>query len=358
MKVSYLCMTGYDGPAPGIEIWPASPEFCEPAVAQGSYARYLEMAETAEALGFDWVSVSEHHYAPYQMTPNPMIMASAIIQRTRRVRVALLGPLVPLNNPVRLAEEVAMLDALSGGRLEVLFLRGTPNEHKTYDTQADQTKAMTQEGIDLILKAWTSEKPFGWEGDQYQFNTISIWPRITQLPHPPVFGSGNSEDSVVFAARRRIGIAFSFAAPETVKGWIELYRAECAKEGWEPTPAHVIYRGIAYCAPTDEQAQSDMIAYFGAQAEAQGTLQSATLGGPPVLELVAKPYFVGSPETLIEKFRVLHDIGVGVCDLPFVIGTPDQQRASLDLFGRKVLPTVQSWDMAHFPQIAQTEPAE
>ncbi len=358
MKVSYLCMTGYDGPAPGIEIWPASPEFCKPEVATGSYARYLEMVEAAEALGFDWVSVSEHHYAPYQMTPNPMIMASAIIQRTKKVRVALLGPLVPLNNPVRLAEEVAMLDALSGGRLEVLFLRGTPNEHKTYDTDAELTKKMTQEGIDLILKAWTSEKPFAWEGEQYQFNTISIWPHITQLPHPPVFGSGNSEDSVVFAAKRRIGIAFSFASPETVKGWIDLYRAECAKEGWEPTPAHVIYRGIAYCAPTDEQATGDMFAYFGKQAEESSKLQSATLGGPPVLDLVAKPYFVGSPETLIEKFRVLRDIGVGVCDLPFVVGTPDQQRASLDLFGREVLPAVQSWDMACFPEALQAEAAE
>src|SRR3546814_7760805 len=112
------------------------------------------MVETAEKLGFDWVSVSEHHYAPYQMTPNPMIMASAIIQRTSKVRVALLGPLVPLNNPVRLAEEVAMLDALSGGHMEVLFLRGTPTEHKTYDTPGDLTKPMTPEGIDIILKAW------------------------------------------------------------------------------------------------------------------------------------------------------------------------------------------------------------
>lgn len=358
MKVSYLCMTGYDGPAPGIAIWPASPEFCFPDVAQGSYARYLDMVEAAEALGFDWVSVSEHHYAPYQMTPNPMIMASAIIQRTKKVRVALLGPLVPLNNPVRLAEEVAMLDALSGGRLEVLFLRGTPNEHKTYGTPADLTKQMTREGIDLILKAWTSEKPFAWEGEQYQFETISIWPRITQQPHPPVFGSGNSEDSVVFAAKRRIGIAFSFAAPETVSDWIELYRAECAKEGWEPTPDHVIYRGIAYCAPTDEQSVSDMIAYFGQQAEAQGKLQSATLGGPPVLDLVAKPYFVGSPETLIEKFRVLHDIGVGVCDLPFVVGSPEQQRASLDLFGAEVLPVVQGWSNARFAEPTQAEAAE
>jgi len=358
MKVSYLCMTGYDGPAPGIEIWPASPEFCRPAVATASYARYLDLVEAAEALGFDWVSVSEHHYAPYQMTPNPMIMASAIIQRTKRVRVALLGPLVPLNNPVRLAEEVAMLDALSGGRIEVLFLRGTPNEHRTYDTIADRTKQMTQEGIDLILKAWTSEKPFKWDGEQYQFNTISIWPHITQQPHPPVFGSGNSDDSVVFAAKRRIGIAISFAAPETVKGWVDLYRAECAREGWEPTPDQILYRGITYCAPSDDQAQAEMFAFFGKQAEEQSKLQSDTLGGPPVLDLVAKPYFVGSPETLIEKFRVLHEIGVGVCDLPFVVGSPDQQRAALELFGRDVLPVVQSWDTTRFADTLQAQAAE
>jgi alkanesulfonate monooxygenase SsuD/methylene tetrahydromethanopterin reductase-like flavin-dependent oxidoreductase (luciferase family) len=349
MKVSYLCMTGYDGPAPGIEIWPASPEFCHADVAGNSYQRYLEMAEAAERLGFDWVSVSEHHYAPYQMTPNPMIMASAIIQRTKRVRVALLGPLVPLNNPVRLAEEIAMLDALSGGRMEVLFLRGTPNEHKTYDTPAELTKKMTQEGIDLVLKAWTEEKPFSWTGEQYQFNTISIWPKITQKPYPPVYGSGNSEDSVVFAAKRRIGIGFSFAPPEVVKRWIDLYRSECAKEGWEPTPDHVIYRGITYCAESDEQAYSDMEAHFGAQAEAQGKLQSATLGGPPVLDLIAKPYFVGGPETMIAKFEALREIGVGICDLPFVIGTPEQQRRSLELFGSKVLPVVQGWDSSAFP---------
>ncbi len=77
-----------------------------------------------------------------------------------------------------------------------------------------------------------------------------------------------------------------------------------------------------------------------------------------MLDLVAKPYFVGSPETLIEKFRVLQDIGVGVCDLPFVVGSPEQQRASLDLFGREVLPVVQSWSNARFAEPAQAEAAE
>src|SRR3546814_16201368 len=84
-----------------------------------------------------------------------------------------------------------------------------------------------------------------------------------------------------------------------------------------------------------------MEAYFGMKAEESAKLQSATLGGPPVLDLVAKPYFVGGPETMIKKFEALRDIGVGICDLPFVIGTPEQQRRSLELFGDKVLPTVQ-----------------
>jgi alkanesulfonate monooxygenase SsuD/methylene tetrahydromethanopterin reductase-like flavin-dependent oxidoreductase (luciferase family) len=190
MKVSYLCMTGYDGPAPGFEIWPAASEYCDASVAAKSMERFLQMSVFAEELGFDMVSVSEHHYAPYMMTPNPLIMAAAIIQRTKRVRVGLLGPLVPLVNPIRLAEEIAMLDALSNGRIEVLFLRGTPNEHNTYNTPAEKTRSMTQEGIDLILKAWHETQPFAWEGENYNFSTISVWPSITQKPNPPVFGSG------------------------------------------------------------------------------------------------------------------------------------------------------------------------
>src|SRR3546814_15409030 len=77
------------------------------------------------------------------MTPNPAVMAAALTKRVKRAKIALLGPLVPLSNPVRLAEELAMLDAMSGGRLVVLFLRGTPNEHHTYDKPAEKTRGMT-----------------------------------------------------------------------------------------------------------------------------------------------------------------------------------------------------------------------
>jgi alkanesulfonate monooxygenase SsuD/methylene tetrahydromethanopterin reductase-like flavin-dependent oxidoreductase (luciferase family) len=348
MKVSYLCMGGYDGPAPGMEIWPASPEYCDPKVVQQSMQRTLEMGVRAEKHGFDWVSVAEHHYAPYMMTPNPVVLAAALSQRTERVRIALLGPLVPLANPVKLAEEIAMLDALSGGRVEVLFLRGTPNEHGTYDTPRDRTRAMTQEGIDLILKIWSESKPFRWEGEQYRFSTIAPWPRVTQRPRPPVYGSGNSDESVVFAASRKIGIAFSFAPPEVVKKWISAYRAECAKAGWEPTPNHVIYRGITYVAGSDAQAKEDMQAYFGAKAAEAARMQSSTLGGPPLMPLVLDPYFVGGPKTVIERCEALRACGVGLIDLAFTIGTPEQQRKSLDVFAERVMPVVKQWDSSLF----------
>lgn len=344
MKVSFLGMTSYDGPAPGIETWPASPSYCDPAVAQASVERWLDMCCLAEEVGFDWISFSEHHYAPYQMTPNPVVIAAAASQRIKRAKIALLGPLVPLNNPVRLAEELAMLDILTGGRLVTLFLRGTPNEHGTYDTPPEQTRGMTQEGIELILKAWQETEPFAWKGEHYNFSTVSVWPRVVQQPHPVVYGSGNSEESIAFAADRRLGIAFSFAPPEVVKSWVEQYYTQAAKAGWTPTPDHVLYRGLAYIAPTDEQAAADMQTHFGAMADQQAKIQSKTMGGPPVLPLILKPYFVGSPETLLDRFATLRDCGVGVTDLVFTIGSHAQQADCIRLFGASVLPTLHEWD--------------
>jgi alkanesulfonate monooxygenase SsuD/methylene tetrahydromethanopterin reductase-like flavin-dependent oxidoreductase (luciferase family) len=345
MKVGYLSMTSYDGPAPGIEIWPAPSRYCDPSVASESMQRAIGMCARADALGFDWVSVSEHHYAPYIMTPNSMVMAAAISQVVKRAKIALLGPLIPLANPIRVAEEVAMLDSLSGGRVVVLFLRGTPNEQKTFGATGD-TRSMTQEGIDLIQKSWTQGEPFDWKGEHYRFDGVSVWPKPRQSPHPPIYGSGNSEESISYAAERRFGIAFSFAPPEMVKKWIALYRKEAARRGWTPTPEHIVYRGITYVARTDEQATAEMGEYFGRKAAESAQFQAATLGGPPILNLVSQPYFVGSPATVIERFATLRDCGVGVVDMVFGVGTPETKAAVMDTIAREVLPTVQSWPLA------------
>lgn len=344
MKVSYLAMTSYDGPAPPFHVWPVAPRYCNRKTAARSVRQTIALCQHVEKLGFDCVSVAEHHYAPYMMTPNPIVLAGAIAQATERVTIALLGPLVPLTNPVRLAEEVAMLDSLSGGRVMVLFLRGTPNEAHTYDTPLEQTRGMTQEGIELIMKAWTADQPFKWEGTHYRYSTVSVWPRPLQDPHPRVFGSGNSEESIAFAARRRLGIGFSFAPVEQVAKWIALYRNLAAEAGWQPGREHVLYRGIAHAAATDAQAESELLAHFASKAAESASLQQETMGGPPTAPLIDKPYFVGGPATLIERMRVLHDCGVGMVDLAASVGSYAQQTAALERLAAEVLPAVQRWN--------------
>ena len=343
MKFSFLAMNDYGGAAPGMAVWPVASEYCKRDVVAQSYNETMELVRHAETIGFDWISVSEHHYAPYMMLPNPLVMAGALTQVVKKAKIALLGPLIPLNNPVRIAEEIAMLDVLSGGRIVSLFLRGTPNEHNTYSTPKDDTRGMTQEGIDLILKAWNTSEPFAWHGKHYNFDHISVWPRSVQDPHCPVYCSGNSEESVTFAAERKMGIAFSFAEPETVRKWVDLYKVKSEEQGWTPTAEQVIYRGISYVAPSDEQAEADVTAYMGAKAQEAAKLQSKTMGGPTEAPLISKPYFVGGVESIIEKFKVLDDCGVGVVDMNFPIGTFAQRQASMSLLADQVMPVVRNF---------------
>ena len=345
MQASFLATTTYAGPAPGLAAWPVPPSYCDRKVANQTMQKTLESCRLAEDLGFDWISLSEHHYAPLMLTPNPLVMAGALSQVVKRCKIALLGPLLPLANPVRVAEEIAMLDSLSGGRVVVLFLRGTPNEHHTYADVARQARAMTQEGIDLILKAWTSEEPFSWEGEHFQFKTVSVWPRSLQEPHPPVFGSGNSDESVVFAAKRRLGIGMSFAGPQLIRHWTDLYRAEAEKAGWTPTPAHVVYRGNAHIAPSDDEAHL---------AVARRTDPDAALGvrvpdGDPnaPLAYIMRPYFLGSPDSVLGQIGVLRDCGVGVIDMSFATGFGPldygRQADAMRLFAESVLPEIRAW---------------
>ncbi len=121
----------------------------------------LEQAAIADELGFDWISFSEHHYAPLLVpTPNPFIFAAAAIQHIRRAKIGLFGPILPLHNPIHVAEEIAMLDVLSGGRLLLLFLRGVPYELRAFSVNLDETRAMTQEATLLIIRALTDPQPF------------------------------------------------------------------------------------------------------------------------------------------------------------------------------------------------------
>jgi alkanesulfonate monooxygenase SsuD/methylene tetrahydromethanopterin reductase-like flavin-dependent oxidoreductase (luciferase family) len=317
------------------------PELCDREVASASYKIQLDQFELADELGFDWISMSEHHYAPGLMTPNPIVLAGAASQRTKRVRIALLGPLIPLTNPVRVAEELAMLDSMSGGRTLALFLRGTANEHLTYTVDGKappDTREITQEGVKLILKAWQEPRPFSWRGKYFSFEHVAVWPRTLQEPHPPVFYSGNSIESIEFAAANRLNLAIGFAPVSRVAEHVDHYKKRAHEAGWAPTNENVLYRCRALVAEDDEQAAVIVsrnpamrpIPAAPDRASDRGHPGDQGYGPSPSAEAPRQPagegggapgvagfQLYGSPKTIVEQVKRYRDAGVGVLDIAF-----------------------------------------
>ena len=126
MKASLFCATRYIGEAPH-DIWLLSGEYYSSEAAVRSMQVTFDQFRCADEFGFDWVTVAEHHYSGFSLTPNPMVMAGALSQIVQRAKIAVLGPTLPILNPVRVAEELAMIDTMSGGRLIAGMMRGTPD---------------------------------------------------------------------------------------------------------------------------------------------------------------------------------------------------------------------------------------
>src|SRR5579863_1547872 len=187
-----------------------------------------------------------------------MLSAAHVAAQVPRVKIALLGPIVPQSNPVRVAEELAMLDTMAPGRLVVGMLRGTTNEMMSYDLNPAESRERTDEGMELILKAWTEPQPFGWQGRHFQFRTVSIWPRPLQQPHPPAYALGTSGEAGEFAARHHIGLGVSYGSFEGMAKATGYYRERCAVHGWEPSPDQIVYRANMLLAETDEKAEAQM----------------------------------------------------------------------------------------------------
>lgn len=363
MKAAIFSRVPYMGPAP-TGIWPVPTSSYSSEVAQQSMDESLEQFQLADELGFDWVTVAEHHYAPFSLTPNPMILAGALTQRVRRAKIALLGANIPIQNPVRVAEELAMLDVMTGGRVIAGMLRGTPNEYVTYATNPAESRERFEEALKLIVRAWTEPQPFGWQGRYFEYRSISIWPRPVQQPHPPIYMSGSSPESGEWAARNRIGLGFAVTNIPLAKRAAQHYREQAALAGWEPAPDDLLYRVTIHVADTDEEAIADIEAsnpaasmrlsrlvdpkvmraiadagYLGRDAanQAARVLTSRTL--PERIEL--GEILVGTPESVFAQIRSIKDeLGAGILDLSFHPAGREKSLRAIELFATKVLPRI------------------
>jgi alkanesulfonate monooxygenase SsuD/methylene tetrahydromethanopterin reductase-like flavin-dependent oxidoreductase (luciferase family) len=354
MQVSYFETARYHDPAARPAYWPVPPGDYDPDAGTQAYRGMIERLRFVEELGFDWVSVSEHHYSPRILTPAPAISAAYIAASVPRIKLAYLGPIVPQSNPVRVAEELAMVDTLAQGRLVVGMLRGTTNEYLTFDLNPQEARERTDEGMELILKAWTEPQPFGWQGRHYQFRTVSVWPRPLQQPHPPTYALGTSRESCEFAARHHIGLGVSFAPYEIVGKSTGYYREECARHGWQPTPEQMVYRANILLTETDEQAEKALKQPTQPPFPMRAGLRDALLkadsrnvaGEPRPANVggVLPTTFFGSPDTIVEQVkRCREEVGVGVIDLMFRNPGSDDPGGfmeTLEMFGKKVLPRI------------------
>jgi alkanesulfonate monooxygenase SsuD/methylene tetrahydromethanopterin reductase-like flavin-dependent oxidoreductase (luciferase family) len=231
----------------------------DPRVGHDLYRRYLEEAVLAEKLGFDGTCVNEHHQNAYGTMPDPNVMASHIVARTERIRVGIIGNALPLHaNPLRVAESVAMLDVISGGRIISGFVRGTGMEYHSTRFNPATSVERFWEAHDLIIKAWTHPGPFDWSGKHYDIPYVNVWPRPYQQPHPPVWLPGQgSLETITQAAKHRYPFMMVFAPLEFTKMNYRMYREAAAEEGYEPTPEQLAFCVGTYVAETDAKAHAE-----------------------------------------------------------------------------------------------------
>ena len=364
--------------------------------AHRMYNDFLDELEFADEMGFDGICVNEHHSNGYGLMPSPNLMASTLARRTRRSAIVVMGNSLALYNPpTRVAEEFAMIDCLSGGRLVAGFPVGTPMDTCfAYGQNPSQLRARYHEAHDLVMRAWTEPHPFVFHGRYNQLRYVNTWPRPLQKPHPPVWipGGGSVETWHWCAEMDYVYSYLSYfgykAGESTMKGfWAEMDRL-----GKDPNPYRAGFLQFVGVAETTAEAMRlyrEPAEYFygrclhvdarwanppgymteaSLRARAQSMVaqaaQRASAGGggfhqPTFEEIVDKGYvIVGSPDEVADKLRqVAVNLNVGQMMLLLQFGnmSKDLTLHNTELFARRVSPQISSlfddrWENRWWPR--------
>jgi alkanesulfonate monooxygenase SsuD/methylene tetrahydromethanopterin reductase-like flavin-dependent oxidoreductase (luciferase family) len=339
--------------------------YFDPVKGADLYNRYLDDYLYADDLGLD-IMLNEHHQTVTCLDACMPISAAALARQTTRARLCLLGtPLPHRDSPVRVAEEIAMLDCISRGRIISGFVRGVGTEVHPANTNPTLTRERFEESHDLIIKAWTTPEPFSWEGKHWHYPYVNVWPQPYQKPHPPIWITGTSPDNVPWVADHGYNFAAFLMAYDDVTRLLDIYRRRTAELGLpEPGPDRFAYLALCYTAETDEQALDEgreLMWYLNRR-------RHPVLANPPgfnsvktnllMLSGVTKPYtdtfeslmakgvvIAGSPTTVLKQVREWHNRGIGHLLMMNQAGTLSAEltRRSMKLFAEEVYPEVREW---------------
>ena len=339
----------------------------DPVRGRAVYDQHLRQMEMCEALGFDAICINEHHAKPYGLMPSPNLIAAALTQRTSRIKIGVFGNLAALHaHPVRLAEELAMLDVMSGGRLISGFVRGVPQEYLALSVPLAEARERMSEAWDLILKAWTTHEPFDWHGKHWRYERVSIWPRPLQQPHPPIMMPADSDEGLETAARRRVPTGIAYRSVARARAAFDKYRKFAAAHGWTPGPEHCHVLRNVYVAETGararEQAEPHLHYMFQKLLSYhRGSIKLLGQSPPPrpaeVRTAEDLPFYefdfdlcqkeglsiIGDPEYVTREIRAqMRELGAGVLMGLFQFGSMPHELAvaNIRLFGETVLPAL------------------
>jgi alkanesulfonate monooxygenase SsuD/methylene tetrahydromethanopterin reductase-like flavin-dependent oxidoreductase (luciferase family) len=244
----------------------------DPVAGSRLYNEFIEQYLLAERVGFDGIMLNEHHNAPFCMQAKANIFASILAAITERVKIVMLGNPLPLaENPVRLAEELAMIDMISKGRLVSGFVRGGGQEQLATGVNPAYNRERFEEAHDLIVQAWTRPGPFRFEGTHYQHRVVNPWALPLQQPHPRIWVPGViSRETVVWAAQHRYPyIALNTTVEQTNRIW-DLYDATAAEVGFQGGPEYHGYLKQVHVAETEEKAVANARQFLWMQGEFTG----------------------------------------------------------------------------------------
>ena len=236
-------------------LWFPNSHF-DPEKAHVLYNEYHEQYAFADEMGFDGIMTNEHHASYWCMKPAVNLDAAVIAKVTKNVKIAILGNVIAVNDPIRMAEEIAMLDCYSNGRIISGFVRGTAVESLAGGIIPAENRSRFEEAHDLIIKCWTEPGPFRFEGKHYQYRAINPWVKPVQQPHPPIWFPGlSSAESVVWAASHQHPYMNLGSLLDHTQFLKSVYIDTAKETGFQPGPEHFGYLLRVLCADTDEKAQ-------------------------------------------------------------------------------------------------------
>jgi alkanesulfonate monooxygenase SsuD/methylene tetrahydromethanopterin reductase-like flavin-dependent oxidoreductase (luciferase family) len=350
-------------------LWVTIPNrLYDPKIGADLYQRYFDEYVIADELGFN-LMVNEHHQTATCLNVAVPLSAAILARQTKNARICVLGnPVANRGDPIRIAEEMAMIDCISRGRLDAGFVRGVPYEVFSANTNPTQTSERLWEGVDLIVKAWTSDEPFSFEGRFTHRRAVNLWPRPYQTPHPPVWITGSSDFQAIAKIASRGYVFATFLQPhEKVREMFDTYRANYHDWGL-PGGGGTAFMPLVFTGDSEAEAEAganELAWYLRNKVEPQQqnppgyvpielnvkALQGAYAGRTAAMRAQTLEYqrdkgviMYGTPDQVVQQIRRFHERVGGFDHLLMMqqAGHLDHARTvrSMTLFAREVYPQV------------------